>query len=439
MTLIPDALLWATSAGCAATGAAALFYRARWRAVDTRAAEAAQRAAARDEEARNLAQSRLPGLVFALQNGTPPSHGMLLHSSLANTETAAAYESVLNQVAQLLDDTSRRAEAATRSAVLACVRSVQSLVYEQQGAITRLLDTEHDPKILALVQPIDHTASQLARRLQILGVIAGMWPGRQRDDVALLDAARGAMSRIRDYTRVRTPRESRHYVAGRFVEPVVLALAELLDNAARHSPPSTPVEVKFVEAHQGVSVEIHDAGAGMSLEARQEAARRLSGQTPVRLTELRNPPSFGHLGVGELARQYGFRVQLDEDHSLHGGVRAVVFLPHALLTKPPARTEPSAASEEQTAYAAPAPHIDTSATAAAGEYEIAPDGLAVRGARRAGPRPAERPARSPLADSEPPPPGSGRGLAAFVQATRAAQTDNPQISTPSPTSEESPR
>lgn len=437
-TLITEVLLWAPSAGVAAgASAAALRYRARYRAAYQRAAEADQRVAARDEEARHFAQSRLPALVYALQNGTPAHHGRLLHSNLANTLTAAAYESVLTQVRELLDETSRRAEATSRSAVLSCVRSVQALVYEQQGAITTLLDTEHDERVLALVQPIDHAGSQLARRLQILGVIAGMWPGRQRDDVALLDAVRGAMSRIRDYTRVLPPRPSRHWVAGRFVEPVVLALAELLDNAARHSPPHTKVEVRFTEGHQGVSVEIHDAGAGMSLEARQEAALRLSAQGTVRLTELRNPPSFGHLGVGELARKYGFRVQLDEDHSVHGGVRAVVFLPQALLAEAPYPTEPASGQGQQTAHPA-ARQADPGAAGAAGQYEIAADGLAVRGARRSGSE-QPRPSRRQLAGSEPPPPGSGRGLAAFVENTRAAHAAGPQMSTPSPTSEESPR
>ncbi|MET9461053.1 ATP-binding protein [Streptomyces canus] len=443
MTLIPDALLWATSAGCAATGAAALYYRARWLAADARTAQvkqlaagAAQQVTARDEEARHLATSRLPALVYARQNGTPPSHGTLLHPFLANTETAAVHESVLNQLDQLLVDTSSRAESATRAAVLACVRSVQALVYEQQGGITRLLDEEDDPKVLALVQPIDHAGSQLERRLQILGVIAGMWPGRQREDVPLLDAVRGAMSRIRDYNRVKPPRSSSHYVASRFVEPVVLAVAELLDNAARHSPPSTPVEVKFVEVHQGVSVEIHDAGAGMSLEARQEAARRLSGKNPVRLTELRNPPSFGLLGVGELVKEYGFRVWLDEDHSVHGGVRAVVFLPHSVLADPPARTEPASPASQA---ADAAPQVDTRVIAAAGEYEIAGDGLAKRNSRRAAGSHGVPPARRRLPGAEPPPSNFGNGLAAFVQATHDLHADAQQMSTPSPTSEESPR
>ncbi|MFE1839827.1 ATP-binding protein [Streptomyces sviceus] len=437
MTLIPDALLWAPSAGFAAASGAALFFRARWRAADIRAAEAVRQAAARDEEARHLAQARLPALVYALQNGTPPSHGVLLHPGLANTETAAAYESVLNQVAQLLDDTSRRAEAATRAAVLACVRSVQALVYEQQGGITRLLDEEDDPKVLALVQPIDHAGSQLERRLQILGVIAGMWPGRQREDVPLLDAVRGAMSRIRDYNRVKPPRKSSHFVASRFVEPVVLAVAELLDNAARHSPPSTPVEVKFVAAHHGVSVEIHDAGAGMSFEVRQEAERRLSGQYPVQLTELRTPPSFGLLGVGELGKQYGFRVSLDEDHSVHGGVRAVVFLPHSMLAGPPARTEPASPAPQG---ADAAPQVDTRVIAAAGEYEIDGDGLAKRSSRRATGSQGAPPARRRLPGAEPPPEDFGNGLAAFVQGTHGLHANDAQQMSPfSPTSEEPPR
>lgn len=434
MTLITEVLLWAPYAPLAAAGAAAVHYRNKWRAAND---QAEQRLAARDEEARYFATSTLPALVYALQNNTPAPPGRLLHPELANTETADAYASIHDQVRDLLDEAARRAEASTRAAVQSAVRSVQALLYEQQGAITCLLDAVHDEKTLALVQPIDHTGSQLARRLQILGVLTGMWPGRQRQDVPLLDAVRGGMSRIRDYSRVLVPPPTRFYVSSRFVEPVVLALAELLDNAARHSPPQTPVEVTFVEGQQGVSIEIHDAGSGMPAEVRQEAARRLSGQVPVRLTELRNPPSFGHLGVGALASKYGFRVHIDEEHSRHGGVRAVLYLPHTLLTTPPARSEQPAVPAPRTAPSRP---LDASLIATAGEYEIAPDGLPLRGSRTTARHPGGRPAPRPLAASEPPPPGSGRNLAAFVQATRAAQAADPQVSsTPSPTSEESPR
>ncbi|MEU0946923.1 ATP-binding protein [Streptomyces canus] len=444
MSLIHDVLLWTPYVPLTAAGGAALHYRARRKAADKRAADAERRAAeaarliaARDEEARQFADSRLPALAYALQHGTPPSFGGLLHPELNSTIMAAAYESALKQVGALMGDASRKAEEATRATVRACVKSVQALLYEQQTAISNLLDSEDDERVLALVQPIDHAGNQLLRRLQVLGVIAGTWPGRQRDNVPLNDAIRGAMSRIRDYQRVRPPRASGLYLADRNVEPVVLVLAELLDNAARHSPPSTPVDVRLIEGAQGVSIEIHDAGAGMSAEAELEAKRRLSGDGSFRLTELRNPPSFGHLGAGVLARRYGFRVYLD-DASHYGGVRAVVFLPQALLAEAPPPEETAPAPVQQTASAAPVRQSAPSEVAAAGPYEITHDGLAKRNSGRPASQDTARP-RRPLAGGEPPPSGSGRGLAAFVQATRGIHADAPQISNPSPTSEESPR
>ncbi|WP_052850275.1 ATP-binding protein [Streptomyces avicenniae] len=441
--LIEDALVWAPTGGMLALGALALHYRkkaadqrTRATAFESQAAAAGARAAdaerwiaVRDEEAQHLAEVRLPALVYALQDGTDAMEaaGGTRHPQLAGTVAGKAYLSILEQVNAVAAEASEQAEGAARSAVQAVTRSVQALVYEQQSAITHLLDTEHDEKFLELVQPIDHAASQLARRLQILGVLTGMWPGRQRDDAPLLETVRGGVSRIRDFHRVRVPKESAHYVAGRYVEPIVLAVAELLDNAARHSAPSTPVEVSFLEAHHGISIEIHDAGPGLRAEAREEAGRRLSGERPIRLTELRTPPSFGHLGVGALAAQYGFRASVDEEHSVHGGVRAVLHVPRELLAAPPG----SAVSEQAATSRRTAPAPKTSAASAAvkdrpsaaaqapadepQEYPVAEDGLPVR--RRAR---GERPERTRQA-AEPPSPDASQALAAFVRGTEAAR------------------
>ncbi|MFJ8630999.1 sensor histidine kinase [Streptomyces sp. NPDC093568] len=433
--LIEHVLVWAPTGGMIAAGALALHYRHkaaehrdRVGTLATQAAATGQRAvdaergvAARDEEAKHLAESRLPALVYALQHGTGDiaSAGGLLHAPLASSVTGRAYLSVLEQVNALAAQASDHAEGVARSSLQTVTRSVQALVYEQQSAITHLLDTEHDEKLLELVQPIDHAASQLARRLQILGVLTGMWPGRIREDAPLLETVRGGVSRIRDFRRVEVPKESAHYVAGRYVEPVVLAVAELLDNAARHSAPSTPVEVSFLETHHGISIQIHDAGPGMRPEAREEAARRLSGQHPVRLTELRTPPSFGHLGVGALAAQYGFRVSVDEEHSVHGGVRAVLYLPRELLAAPPAAPSPEQAVPQP---AVPAPGISPAAQPAQ-EYPVAADGLPVR-TRAAAPRTGPtRPA------TQTPPPEAGQALAAFVRGTQSARTPTDEEST----------
>ena len=422
-TLLEDVLLWAPTGGLIAVGAIALRYYKkaaacgeRVTALQDKAAEAERQVAARDEEAAHLAESRLPALVYALQDGTGDlsSAGALLHSELAQSGVGDAYLTVLEQVDALASAATERADAASRAAVQAVTRSVQALVYEQQVAITKLLDTEHDEKLLELVQPIDHTGNQLARRLQILGVLTGMWPGRQREDVSLLEAVRGGVSRIRDFHRVKVPSQSMHWVASRFVEPVVLAVAELLDNAARHSAPTTPVEVSFLAAHRGVSIEIHDAGAGMAPEARELAMRRLTGKDPARLTELRVPPSFGHLGVGQLAAKYGFRVSIDEEHSIHGGVRAVLHLPHELLATPSTaqRSEPAAPGHREAEPERPPSPPAQDADA----YPMAADGLPLRRRSSAPKRPATRPA------AVPPSPGSGQNLAAFARGTQSART-----------------
>ncbi|WP_070201716.1 ATP-binding protein, partial [Streptomyces nanshensis] len=377
MTLIHDVALLALP-GCAAAGGAAVHFArsaARHRkdaGVANRRATAAERAAAaRDEEAVHLVRSRLPALVYALQQGTGnpvATYGAVLHQALAGTTTDRVFQDVLEQVAAALSEAAARSEGAARVAAQATTKSLQPLGYELQAAITKLLEAEHDPKTLELVQPIDHAGSQMARRLQIIGVLTGTWPGRLRDDVPLLDALRGGVSRIRDYPRVRVPAAVPFHVAGRFVEPLVLMLAELMDNAARSSSPKTPVEVSVLEAHNTVSIEIHDAGPGMTPEVLHEARRRVSGAEPVQFTNLANPAAFGLLGVGVLATKYGFRVSLDLEHSRHGGARAVVQVPRSMLVPAPVPQ-----SEPTPRLAAPHP-----APAASGQtphqqrYEVGP-------------------------------------------------------------------
>ncbi|MFG3403834.1 ATP-binding protein [Streptomyces sp. NPDC048142] len=429
MTLIQDVALLALPGGAAAVagGTAVYFARSAARhrkdagAANRRAKKAEQAAAARDEEAMHLVHSRLPALVYALQQGTgnpAAAYGAVLHQSLAGTDTDRAFQAVLEQVATALSEAAARSEGAARVAAQATTKSLQPLGYELQAAITKLLDAEHDPKTLELVQPIDHAASQMARRLQIIGVLTGTWPGRLRDDVPMLDALRGGVSRIRDYRRVRVPAAVPFHVAGRFVEPLVLMLAELMDNAARSSSPKTPVEVSVMEAHNAVSIEIHDAGPGMTPEVLHEARRRVSGAVPVQFTSLGNPAAFGLLGVGVLAAKYGFRVSLDLDHSRHGGARAVVQVPRTMLVPAPA-PQPEPAQRPAAPHPAPA-------AGPSGEqqrYEVGADGLPLR-RRHAAPPPTWEP--TPAAPTAaPPPPLAGRALAAFIQGTRSAPVPTP--------------
>ncbi|MET8952086.1 ATP-binding protein [Streptomyces sp. NPDC004533] len=420
---IQDAALALLAPGFVCATVAAVRYRrtAHSHATDkTELEEVLQRAqslsALRDQEIQHLATHRLPAVAGELWGGSGGDAGQPLHPELAGTVFAQAEKEILQYFGTLAEQASTRAERAAQAAVQSVTRALQALVYEQQRAISSMIDHHDDEKVLADAYEIDHACSQLARKAQIVGLLAGAWPGRQRDDTPLLDVVRGAESRIKDYRRVRITGEPTEYVGSTVVEPVVLAVAELLDNAARNSQPGTTVEVYFVHAHNGVSIVIDDAGIGLTPETRADAARLLTGKEPVRLTQLRNPPRLGFLGIGALAERYGFHVSVAQQ-SDHGGVRAIVHLHRGLLVPAPAPAAPQAqlqTPQPNTGFApsGSSPH-PPEAPQNSGAYPVADDGLPMRRrAKRAHGQPATQPATQPPTDG-------GRNLAAFVRGTRA--------------------
>ena len=415
--LIQDAALALLGSGFAVTAVTAARYRRtatlRSRSIgrlEGKISESREHIGLLEEEARHAAEVRLPAMAAQLwgSTGEPASLGPLLHDQLGGTAFAQAQDLMLEQVGALTRNASERGERAAQSAVQSVTRVLQGLVYQQQLAISTMLSNHDDEQVLADANAIDHACSQLARKAQGVCILTGTWPGRQREDSPLVDVVRGGVSRIKDYRRVRITGEPTAYVSSRIVEPVVLAVAELLDNAAQHSEPGTTVDVSFVEAHNGVSVVVDDAGIGLKPEDRALAARLLSGKDPVRFTELRTPLRLGFLTIGVLAARYGFRVSV-EQVSIHGGVHAVLHLDHSLLTLPAAAPQSQPHAELAGFHASEPPD-------APGDYPIAPDGLPVRqrtpGAHRG---PAAAPASRPPTDG-------GRNLAAFVRGTRSAHT-----------------
>jgi signal transduction histidine kinase len=377
----------------------------------------------------HLARERVPAMVAGLwdnQSGEVPG---LLHRELEGTRFATAVDAVLAAFGGVPEQAARRAEDAARAAVATTSRSMAALVQEVQAAVWAMLDRHDDPGVLEDVTRIDHTASQLGRRVQVISVLAGSWPGRQREDSPLLDVVRGAVSRIRDYTRVKITGEPPVLVSSQAVEAVILALAELLDNAARHSSPNTHVQVAFTTGHNGVAISIEDAGIGLTPEERTRVAALLSEQTPVLLTQMPNPPRFGIPVAGVLAARYGFRISADQE-SAYGGVRAVVYLPNDRLVTSTARqarpSPPPAAPAPQAAPGTPPAEIPQAPV----PVPERSDGLPQRRRRArhaAGPVRPQRPVMQP-------PTGAGETLGAFARGRRAAQ-DSPSDSPTSPTDE----
>lgn len=383
----------------------------------------AQRAvAARDEEARHLAEVRLPGLLLAWQSGSrsPEDGGNLLHPGSAVTASGAAFQSVIEQVRTMMEEADARAEGAARSAVQATTRSLQILGYEFQVNVSNLIGSVHDQELLGRLMPVDHLASQLLRRLQVVGVLTGMWPGRSREAAPLLSVARSGLGRIKDYERVQVPPSLPYYVDGTAVEPLALLLAELMDNAARHSAPQTPVQVLVREVHNGLTVEIHDAGAGMTPEVQLRAEQLLNSEGNVRLTDLGTPAGFGLAGAGALCHRYGFRVLLDQQLSHGGGCRAVVVVPRNLLVAAPdPLTQPAPpVSEFATAPSAVAsqPPLGDS-----GSVDRGPDGLPQRCRTPRTPRPQQT-----FPAPQPPEASAGTAMANFARRTQSIHRPDPE-------------
>ncbi|WP_329456012.1 ATP-binding protein [Streptomyces sp. NBC_01497] len=303
----------------------------------------------RDAEDRHMAERQVPALVQALWEGReadfPPPLGT---TAAGGSSFADRREDALQQVRQAATMVAGRAEDGAKAVVSTVTRSMQALLNDTTNAIDAMLERHDDPGVLADATAIDHASNQLVRRTQIINVLTGSWPGRQRRSSPLLDVVRGGVSKIRDYDRIKITGAPSYRVVSQAVEPVVLAVAELLDNAARHSEPGSDVQVWFVQGHNGVTVMIDDSGVGLTREVREQARAQLSGDEEVRLTRMGSRPKFGFPAVGVLARRYGFRVSVDQE-SIYGGVRAGVFLPSALLTTldstPPGRRDEPAEAE----------------------------------------------------------------------------------------------
>jgi two-component sensor histidine kinase len=270
-----------------------------------------------------------------------------------NENLRSHYSQLENNYAESVEEAKQRAEEGTRTALKAAMRTLQGLANEQQLAVSRLQKKYGEHHILQDLLEIDHMNSQFGRRAQSIAVLCDGWLGRQRAVASVYDVVRSAKGRIRHFKRVEIRSQTNFAITSRAVEPVALALAELLDNATSYSAPETPIDINIRTVPKGVCIVIDDAGVGMNEEEKTRATRLLTAQRSRGVSELGNPPQFGFAVIGVLAAQYGFSVSVDSS-SPYGGVRAVVLIPDELLTSMTESPEP-AAPQMQSPQAAPMP------------------------------------------------------------------------------------
>lgn len=367
----------------------------------------AQRLQRQDAEAARLATDVLPAAIARLQRGDSVEE--VLDDTPYDPALGAAFaksqEAVVRSVLEAVKAEEDLRDSAQR-AFVNVARRVQAIVHQQFQDL-REMEERHGgtPEVFDDLLHLDHGTALIGRLADSLAVLGGSRPGRQwSQPVPLFNILRGAMSRITDYQRVELHSVVEVAIAGPAVEPLIHALAELLDNATRYSPPHTRVHLTAIEVQSGVAIEVEDGGVGLSEEGRVRAERVLSQvSSGLDLAGLGENPRLGLSVVGRLARTHRFQVSLRP--SAYAGVRAVLAVPRELVTAVPANSNQliAAATPARAASALSVPPAQPAA------IEINDDGLPQR--RRSVPAAARAVPPRGLSQRGP----SGEGAAGYAR------------------------
>lgn len=318
-------------------------------------------------------------------------------------------------------------EAQLRSGVRNIFRNIarrtQALVHRQLGLLDSLEKSETDPASLESLFQIDHLSTQMRRNAENLMLLSGDRPTRHGpQSITLHEAVRAASSEIEDYARVRILPVPEVSMSGGAGGDVIRLLAELLENAASFSPPTTTVTVGGQALAKGYyALEVEDRGLGMTPEQLEQANTLLAAPPEFDLSQMKEDSNLGLFVVATVAERHGLQVTLRP--SPYRGTQAIVVLPPDIIVSPgqePPRSTPAApvaarsaasaaaAEEEGTAQEptgpAPAPRPATASARGAdpGSQAQTYKGLPRRTRKRPSP-PSEqaRPSAEPAADQRP--------------------------------------
>lgn len=369
-----------------------------------------------------LADDILPALVEQVRGGATAD------TALAEVPqpTVEIHRRTLYALAEELAQ-GERMRAATLAACSSGAGRVQALATSMLADL-REMENSHDEDVLGDLLKLDHSTAQAGRLADSIVVLTGGRSGRRWTKPIVMESLlRGAVGRISAFQRVRLHSASGAAVVGHAAEGTMHALAELMDNAARFSPPTEEVHVYVEELTSGVVVTIEDGGLVMGPAALARAQRAVSAE-PLDVTTL-SGTRLGLAVVGSLVRKHGLTVSFRP--SSRGGTSAVVLIPQHLITQPveaaptsrsvPSGSGPTTASRTvqasaRAATAAPAAGPLREAKAAELPLGDAPFALPKR--RRGQTLAAAERSVPPAAKPERPPADAGARFSAFRQASR---------------------
>ncbi|MFI1189753.1 histidine kinase [Streptomyces californicus] len=393
--------------------------------------EAAGHVAALEREVRHFAEVAMPALVDVLargHRGTPVPD--LQHMQLAGTPVDHAHRAVGRLLQEAVTVTREQMGRAALSSVRETIDEAQVRLHRCQITVMEELDRHPDGTMYHQgLMVLDHQVTQALHTFQRLRILTGSWPGLQRADCTVREVVESARGRIGDYLRVSytyDPGTGETWLEGRVVEPVTVALAELLANATSFSEGKVFVEVQLFQT--GLCVVVDDGGLNMNAFQREAASQQLAQRQVLDITTVRDAGQLGFAVIGRLAGEYGFTADVTST-SPYGGVRAVLRVPLELFGRGPSVDEDAA--ERQAAHQAmSAPFTEgPPAGGALAAQTTSPAGLPQR--RRRSPRPAQ-PAHDHPNDAPAPVPADdpedfASGYAALSQAMRLAEAEPAEI------------
>jgi signal transduction histidine kinase len=223
------------------------------------------------------------------------------------------------------------------SAMFATVaRRTRNLADRQLNLIDVLERQQQDPQLLDRLYRLDHVATRLRRSASALLVISGAADDVPSNPMRLADVVRAAAAEIEQFARVDLVDAVDVAALPGVVSDLILAVAELLDNAVSYSPPPSPVTVSVSLTGGGCRVSIVDTGIGMSDDQLDAENRRLVERERLDIAPTR---VLGLFVVGRLARRHGLVVTLTETRPQ--GVTVHVDIPGRLLTAAVGPTAPA--------------------------------------------------------------------------------------------------
>ncbi|MEU7764007.1 ATP-binding protein [Nocardia sp. NPDC049190] len=294
-------------------------------------------------DALEVAHVKLPDELAVVRAGgaTPEITPVAVHSTDEIGQLARAVDEIHEQALNLAADQARlRLQIGNMFETLS--RRSQSLVEQQLALIENLEHDEDDTDRLQSLFRLDHLATRMRRNGDNLLVLAGTALRRGLlHPVPLSDMLWSAVSQVEDYQRVEIGTVPDGIVAGEPAVDIEHLLAELIDNALRYSPPTTPVTVMVSRAVDGgYLIEITDRGLGMSPEDLQTTNDRLASGGEVTVETARR---MGLFVVGRLAKRHTITVSLRRTSTTtqQPGVTASVHLPGTLVAPPMDTTDPA--------------------------------------------------------------------------------------------------